>query len=105
MDWSYYLRLLLIILSLSLCLLLPYLFSVGVTRLSIRLAYRWGALAIPDERSSHTQPTPRIGGLGLVSSVLIFTAVLLSARFWIGYFQWRPAGHQLLSATLAGGLI
>lgn len=51
-------------------------FAVAV--ITTRLAERWGRhrglLDIPNERSSHVVPTPRIGGLGIVAGTLAATA-------------------------------
>ena len=55
--------------------------AIGVWA-SIRIARRAGVLDIPNERSSHSTPTPRVGGVPLVvSAVLCFAAwMLLSGR-------------------------
>ena len=109
MHWHHYAKAFFQIFgALSFVTLLPMILSSGLTRLSMRLAHRWGALAIPDERSSHTQPTPRIGGVGLVVPVLIFTAALL----WIKWLRWNipfsfvvPSFDWLMLASLAGGFV
>jgi UDP-N-acetylmuramyl pentapeptide phosphotransferase/UDP-N-acetylglucosamine-1-phosphate transferase len=46
------------------------------THLSIRLAHRLGLLAPVTHRSAHREPTPTIGGLGIVDTVLIVAIVL-----------------------------
>ena len=46
--------------------------AIGVW-ISIRLAHRAGVLDVPNERSSHTVPTPRMGGVPMVAAdVLAF---------------------------------
>lgn len=44
--------------------------TVGVW-MSIRVARRIGRMDIPNERSSHSQPTPRIGGVPMVTAVTL----------------------------------
>lgn len=50
--------------------------SWGLTGWSIRLAHRRQLLAEINERSSHTTPTPRVGGIGLVGGMLVGFFVL-----------------------------
>jgi UDP-N-acetylmuramyl pentapeptide phosphotransferase/UDP-N-acetylglucosamine-1-phosphate transferase len=47
------------------------------TKASIGLAHANGLLAHPNHRSSHTTPTPRVGGIGLVLGVLVPMGVYL----------------------------
>jgi UDP-N-acetylmuramyl pentapeptide phosphotransferase/UDP-N-acetylglucosamine-1-phosphate transferase len=49
--------------------------GVGLTLLYAR---RIGLLDVPNERSSHSRPTPRGGGIALVIAVLVITAVELT---------------------------
>ena len=44
--------------------------SAGVW-ISIRLARRAGVLDVPNERSSHSVPTPRMGGVPMVAAALL----------------------------------
>lgn len=44
--------------------------SAWGVRLSIRLAHRTGVLDVPNVRSSHAVPTPRMGGVPMAASVL-----------------------------------
>ena len=44
--------------------------SAGVW-ISIRLAHRVGVLDVPSERSSHSVPTPRMGGVPMVAAALL----------------------------------
>jgi len=50
-------------------------------------ALRRGLLDVPNARSSHERPTPRLGGLGIVAAVAVSIAV---ARAWPG-LDVRPA--------------
>lgn len=52
--------------------------SWALTGWSIRLAHRRDLLADVNERSSHSTPTPRVGGIGLVGGLLVGFAVLLA---------------------------
>jgi len=56
--------------------LMTALVAFGLTRLSITLSFRIGALDVPNARSSHSQPMPRLGGLGVVGAVAIVVGVL-----------------------------
>jgi Fuc2NAc and GlcNAc transferase len=68
--------------------------SVLLTNLMRRLGLRHGLLDVPNERSSHSIPTPRGGGVAIVAAS---TACFAALQFcgWID----RPLG-----AALAGGL-
>ncbi|MDT8375499.1 MAG: MraY family glycosyltransferase [Mariprofundaceae bacterium] len=46
-----------------------FLLTYGLMPMVIRLAWKVGALDVPDARRVHTQPTPRIGGLAVLLSV------------------------------------
>jgi Fuc2NAc and GlcNAc transferase len=60
-----------------------------------RVGLRFGVLDLPNERSSHSRPTPRGGGL----------AVVISASTAIGVFAlWRWVDHALAAALIGGGL-
>lgn len=54
----------------------------------IPIAYRFQLLDRPNERSSHTKATPRVGGLGLLAGALMFlysplaSGKMTSALFW-----------------------
>jgi UDP-N-acetylmuramyl pentapeptide phosphotransferase/UDP-N-acetylglucosamine-1-phosphate transferase len=66
-----------------------------VTRLSIAMARRYDVLARPDHRASHSIPTPRLGGLGIVAA-LYGHAALLDAQGFFAPAPWK-------SALLVGG--
>jgi Fuc2NAc and GlcNAc transferase len=42
--------------------------------IAIRLAHRFGAVDVPNERSSHSVPTPRIGGVPMVAAAALAMA-------------------------------
>ncbi|MCX7766515.1 MAG: hypothetical protein N2246_07410, partial [Candidatus Sumerlaeia bacterium] len=56
--------------------LIPFLLSLALTGFSILLARQFKLLAIPTARSSHTKPTPRIGGLGPVAVIFLMNLFL-----------------------------
>src|SRR3989304_1301467 len=58
---------------------------------SIRLAHRVGAIDVPNERSSHAIPTPRMGGVPMVAAVLLpFGSWALLAAGEIFYVKGLP---------------
>ncbi len=65
------------------------------TGLVLRHALRHGLLDVPNERSSHTVPTPRGGGLGIAVSFLVAVALLV---FW-----GLPA--HVAAALMGGGMV
>jgi len=62
--------------------------------LSIRLANRLGVLDLPNERSSHGTPTPRMGGVPMVG------AVLVAFGFWIYWAAGDWSIHEWLSCSV-----
>jgi UDP-N-acetylmuramyl pentapeptide phosphotransferase/UDP-N-acetylglucosamine-1-phosphate transferase len=58
------------------------LISAVVTRVSIALAVRRNLLDHPNERSLHTQPVPRVGGIGIVLGFLAPFAILRHGAHW-----------------------
>ncbi|MGC8740103.1 MAG: glycosyltransferase family 4 protein [Candidatus Sumerlaeaceae bacterium] len=91
----------------------PYLFASGIfgwgmalllTRASVVLARRYGVLAYPNRRASHSVPTPRLGGLGIVGAFYAHM-LLLDAQ---GYFSPAPWKTTLLVGgawAFVGGLL
>lgn len=74
-------------------LLLTTMLSFAMTRYIRRRAVARGILDIPNERSSHTIPTPRGGGLSIVLVFLLAVVILcfygivelrLAAALWVG---------------------
>jgi UDP-N-acetylmuramyl pentapeptide phosphotransferase/UDP-N-acetylglucosamine-1-phosphate transferase len=70
------------------------LISYVVTSLSIRLSLRRGRLDVPNERSSHSAPVPRLGGLGVLAGYLIPLTAL-----WIEESHGR-SGVNLLAQSV-----
>ncbi len=64
--------------------------AVLLTRIAIAVAVRRSVLAIPNQRSSHTTPTPTMGGVAIALPVLA----------WCGY---RIGQDPLCWAVLGGG--
>ncbi|MCK9208045.1 MAG: glycosyltransferase family 4 protein [Salinivirgaceae bacterium] len=73
--------------------LIALLSSIGLTYLVRQLALKKNIIDKPNERSSHTIPTPRGGGLAIV--IVWFTG--LAYLFWIGQLE-----QNLFFALLAG---
>ncbi|MFC3651350.1 glycosyltransferase family 4 protein [Dyella humi] len=64
----------------ALAVLFAFLISLGVVRAAIAYAHRRGMFDQPGQRRSHTIPTPRGGGIGIVVAVLLtLPACLLQA--------------------------
>lgn len=84
---------------------IAFLLSVGtaflVTRLSIVLSHRRGVLDIPNPRSSHSQPVPRLGGVGILAATLISIAALATARA-TGWSDGSPFTRDTAVILLAG---
>jgi glycosyltransferase WbpL len=71
------------------CLLVTFLFSLGLTSLVKKYAVKNAVIDIPNERSSHTQPTPRGGGIAvsipiMISIVGLYLFHLISFPIFIG---------------------
>jgi len=70
--------------------------SVLATGLVLGYLRRRQILDRPNERSSHTLPTPRGGGLGVVPAVLLCWAWLALGPGPIGYWAWGSIAAALL---------
>ncbi len=79
--------------NIALALCFVFLVSMGFTWLMYRRAHKQGWLAIPNERSSHTVPTPTGGGLA-IAVVFLVSVIALGA---LGIVS------QQVSIALAGG--
>jgi UDP-N-acetylmuramyl pentapeptide phosphotransferase/UDP-N-acetylglucosamine-1-phosphate transferase len=76
--------------------------AFGLSALCVAGLRRWAAermLDIPNARSSHTRPTPRGGGLGIVIGVLIGAWSLFISRILIMPFR------ELAAISLTGGIV
>jgi Fuc2NAc and GlcNAc transferase len=61
-----------------------------------RRALRTGMLDVPNQRSSHAQPTPRGGGLAIVVTIAIVSGLLL---------RFAPESRALIVAVMPGFLV
>ncbi len=66
--------------------------SIFLTWLLRRYALAKSIIDIPNERSSHSVPTPRGGGVAIVISFLISLLILLSAGFIDAAIMWALLG-------------
>ncbi len=82
---------------------LAMLVSYFATRLTITLSLRTGALDLPNERSSHSEATPRLGGLGiLAAAALIYSVFILMGSFnVVAYPVLTPDKMAMLGAGMA----
>lgn len=65
---------------------------------------RAGVVDVPNHRSSHTVPTPRGGGIGIVAAVLIVTFYALRSVAGVPYFPIALVAGCLLCLALVGWL-
>jgi UDP-GlcNAc:undecaprenyl-phosphate GlcNAc-1-phosphate transferase len=87
---------------------LPFILSLLLTPLAIRIAPLIGAMDVPkDDRRMHKEAVPRFGGFAIFLSA---TAALLLIRFWLfnklpeSYQQDEPVTH-LMGVAAGGALI
>lgn len=82
-----------------------FIFSVVfcVSLIGVAIYRRWGVknniLAVPNERSSHTEPTPH--GAGLVIAVICLAAQIPLALYVIGPFSWGYFAGALMVALVS----
>jgi len=81
--------------------LLSILIAFGTTQLSIVLSLRRGVLDVPNIRSSHSAPVPRIGGIGIVSAFYLSFAVF-TALGKVGFPAYSVLTREVLAALLIG---
>ena len=77
------------------------LIAYGVTKLSIILSLRCGVLDLPNLRSSHTQPVPRMGGIGILAGFFICLAVLAGLE-GLGVMREGILTRDVLLFVIAG---
>ncbi len=75
--------------------------SFGAVELVRRYSIRNAFLDIPNQRSSHTRPTPRGGGLGIVIVVSVGLCLL---SMWESSWSWRMVSWYLLAALVVAGV-
>jgi Fuc2NAc and GlcNAc transferase len=82
----------------QLILLTGFLTGTALTYVIMRMVQRAGVLDVPNERSSHTAPIPRGGGLAIVIAFVVF--LLVNSRFGFASIEGAVCG-----ALVIGGLI
>ncbi|GAB2562453.1 glycosyltransferase family 4 protein [Dyella jejuensis] len=71
----------------ALAVLFAFLIALGLVRAAIAYAHRRGMLDQPGQRRSHSMPTPRGGGIGIVVAILLTVPVcLLHMHSWPLHF-------------------
>ena len=75
-----------------------FLAGVTLTFVFMKVAQRANVLDVPNERSSHTLPVPRGGGLAIVVAFLVFL-------FGSSIFGYLPVDSSVRWALVSGGLI
>ncbi|MCK4783131.1 MAG: hypothetical protein KAV87_05220, partial [Desulfobacteraceae bacterium] len=83
-----------------LILIIGGLAAFGLTMAAIYYAKRHGLMDFPGERSSHTETTPRGGGI----SVVIVTIVGGGILAWLGDLDWSLFQGLILSLLLVTGI-
>lgn len=78
--------------------ILSFIISWLVTRWLVRA--RWQKLDLPNARSSHSQPTPRMGGIGIVAAFALTVPLL-----WVMVYQGRSEMLALKPGLLLAGLM
>lgn len=78
-------------------LLLAFLLSMLSVRLFIRLSVRLGLLDIPNQRSSHVQPTPRGGGI-------VFVMIWVMAGLLLGLWKDSSSRTTMICSLAVGGI-
>ncbi|OGS17296.1 MAG: hypothetical protein A2219_03440 [Elusimicrobia bacterium RIFOXYA2_FULL_50_26] len=58
---------------------IPFIISYALSRVVIWRSAGWGLIDLPNARSSHSVPTPRGGGIGIVSGIIAGVAVVYAA--------------------------
>ena len=76
-----------------LIVLVTFVASFFLTMLAKKVAGLVGAIDIPNERSAHVKPTPRLGGLGIFLS------------FLLGYILFAPENTLMISILISSFLI
>src|SRR5436190_20431432 len=75
----------------------------GISLVGVGIYRRWGlkhnVLAIPNERSSHTEPTPH--GAGLVIVIICLITYIPISIYISGTFSWGYFAGALLIATIS----
>lgn len=81
--------------------LLSALIAYVVTKVSITLSLRRGVLDVPNVRSSHAQPVPRLGGIGILVALALSLAALGVMRM-LGWVECSVFTRDIALILLAG---
>ncbi len=69
--------------------------SLFIVPVTIVLARKVGAVDVPKDRSSHTTPTTRLGGLGIAAqSGYVLPDVLAAQYVCVGFSDWFAGDHR-----------
>lgn len=85
------------VLQLVIIAALVFLVSVVATRASIAWARQQNIVDHPNHRSSHTRPTPRGGGIGILAAIVVGIAVATA----FGFVPYRLASSLLCGIPIA----
>jgi len=75
--------------------------AYGVTKLSIGLSLKKGMLDIPNVRSSHSQPVPRMGGIGILAGFFLPLGAL-AVLGYLGFVADYASTRDVLLFVIAG---
>lgn len=81
--------------------LLSALIAYVVTKVSITLSLRRGVLDMPNVRSSHAQPVPRLGGIGILAALALSLAALGLMRM-LGWVEYSVLTRDIARILFAG---
>lgn len=84
--------------------LLAALIAHVTTRLSIALSLGYKVLDVPNPRSSHVAPIPRIGGIGIVCGFYL-PLLLFWALGHLGLLAYAPGTREFMLVVLVGGVM
>ncbi|MFC4303477.1 glycosyltransferase family 4 protein [Cohnella boryungensis] len=76
--------------------------ALVLTPLVKKLAYKVGAIDVPNQRKVHTRTMPRLGGVGIYAA---FTISLLIIMPWVPEGLLSSYDRNLISALLVGGTL
>lgn len=78
--------------------------AYGVTKLSIALSLKKGMLDLPNVRSSHSQPVPRMGGVGILAGFFLPLGTLAVVGQWGVAADYATTREVLLFVIAGAGM-
>ena len=85
---------------------LALLFAYLLTPLVRKLAFRFGAVAVPRDRDVHQEPLPRWGGLAMVGAFLLTLGMVYAyIDLHRHRFPWTPHQLEQFAGVLVAGLL